>query len=91
MVKYAYLAYFHHFFLQRNRRRRKSHFYFQVRGVKKAQMGEIADNFEVAKRLKKQQFCHTVAGHSLEEPAVRINQTEYTQPLLLFHALASVL
>ena len=72
-------------------------FLFPGQGSQKAQMGlEIADNFEVAKAVFEEASSvlpYSVADILLEEPAARINQTEYTQPLLLTvsHALASVL
>ena len=72
-------------------------FLFPGQGSQKAQMGlEIADNFEVAKAVFEEASSvlpYSVADILLEEPAARINQTEYTQPLLLTvsHAIASVL
>ena len=72
-------------------------FLFPGQGSQKAQMGlEIADNFEVAKAVFEEASSvlpYSVADIILEEPAARINQTEYTQPLLLTvsHAIASVL
>ena len=72
-------------------------FLFPAQGSQKAQMGlEIADNFEVAKAVFEEASSvlpYSVADILLEEPAARINQTEYTQPLLLTvsHAIASVL
>lgn len=72
-------------------------FLFPGQGSQKAQMGlEIADNFEVAKAVFEEASSvlpYSVTDILSEEPAARINQTEYTQPLLLTvsHALASVL
>lgn len=72
-------------------------FLFPGQGSQKAQMGlEIADNFEVAKAVFEEAssvLSYRVTDILLEEPAARINQTEYTQPLLLTvsHAIASVL
>mgnify|MGYP002756002286 FL=1 len=72
-------------------------FLFPGQGSQKAQMGlEIADNFEVAKAVFEEAssvLSYRVTDILLEEPASRINQTEYTQPLLLTvsHAIASVL
>ena len=72
-------------------------FLFPGQGSQKAQMGlEIADNFEVAKAVFEEASSvlpYSVADILLEETAARINQTEYTQPLLLTvsHAIASVL
>ena len=72
-------------------------FLFPGQGSQKAQMGlEIADNFEVAKAVFEEAssvLSYRVTDILSEEPAARINQTEYTQPLLLTvsHAIASVL
>ena len=72
-------------------------FLFPGQGSQKAQMGlEIAENFEVAKAVFEEAsnvLSYRVTDILAEEPASRINQTEYTQPLLLTvsHALASVL
>lgn len=72
-------------------------FLFPGQGSQKAQMGlEIADNFEVAKAVFEEAsnvLSYRVNDILSEEPAARINQTEYTQPLLLTvsHAIASVL
>ena len=72
-------------------------FLFPGQGSQKAQMGlEIAENFEVAKAVFEEAsnvLPYCVTDIISEEPATRINQTEYTQPLLLTvsHALASVL
>ena len=86
------------FFLQRNRRElMKIAFLFPGQGSQKAQMGlEIAENFEVAKAVFEEAsnvLPYCVTDIISEEPATRINQTEYTQPLLLTvsRALASVL
>ena len=72
-------------------------FLFPGQGSQKAQMGlEIADNFEVAKAVFEEAssvLSYRVTDILSEEPAALINQTEYTQPLLLTisHAIASVL
>ena len=72
-------------------------FLFPGQGSQKAHMGlEIADNFEVAKAVFEEAssvLSYRVTDILSEEPAARINQTEYTQPLLLTvsHAIASVL
>ena len=72
-------------------------FLFPGQGSQKPQMGlEIAEHFEVAKAVFEEAsnvLPYSVTDILLEEPATRINQTEYTQPLLLTvsHALASVL
>ena len=72
-------------------------FLFPGQGSQKAQMGlEIAEHFEVAKAVFEEAsniLPYRVTDIISEEPATRINQTEYTQPLLLTvsHALASVL
>ena len=72
-------------------------FLFPGQGSQKSQMGlEIADNFEVAKEVFEEAssvLSYRVRDILSEEPASRINQTEYTQPLLLTvsHAIASVL
>ena len=72
-------------------------FLFPGQGSQKAQMGlEIAENFEVAKAVFEEAskvLSYRVTDILSEEPAARINQTEYTQPLLLTvsHAIASVL
>lgn len=72
-------------------------FLFPGQGSQKAQMGlEIAEHFEVAKAVFEEAsniLPYRVTDIISEEPATRINQTEYTQPLLLTvsHALTSVL
>ena len=72
-------------------------FLFPGQGSQKAQMGlEIADNFEVAKAVFEEAsnvLSYRVTDILSEEPAARINQTEYTQPLLLTvsHAISSIL
>ena len=72
-------------------------FLFPGQGSQKAQMGlEIAEHFEVAKAVFEEAsnvLPYSVTDILLEEPAARINKTEFTQPLLLTvsHALASVL